>query len=75
MKKVRAFLARAYASARAVWKKEPARVTSTVVAIAIFAAAKGGVVIPQATLVEAVAGILPIIFGGEIIRSKVTPTQ
>jgi len=58
-----------------LWAKEPTRITSAIVAVVLFVAAKVGVVIPEADILEALGLILPVLFGGEVVRRKVTPTR
>ena len=56
-----------------IWKKEPVRVVTVAVGAVVFVCAKCGVILPQADVVEGLALLVPILTGGEIARSKVTP--
>lgn len=58
---------------RALWATEPARVITVLVAVVVFVAAKAGVVINEQDVGEALAIVLPVLLGGEAIRSKVSP--
>lgn len=58
---------------RALWATEPTRVTTLLVAIVVFAAAKLGLVIDTQNVGEALALLLPILLGGELVRAQVTP--
>lgn len=58
---------------KALWTTEPARVTTVLVAVVIFAAARLGLVVDEQNVGEALALLLPIVLGGEIVRQKVTP--
>lgn len=54
---------------------EPARVISLAAAVVVFVAAKFGIAVPEQSALTALGLILPILFGGEAIRRKVTPTR
>jgi hypothetical protein len=58
---------------KALWTTEPARVTTILVAVIIFVAAKLGLIVDEQNVGEALALLLPILLGGEIVRAKVTP--
>lgn len=60
-------------SAKAVYKREPARVLSVITAVVVFVCAKTGVVVPAQSIGDALAFALPILLGGEAIRSQVSP--
>ncbi len=60
---------------RALWATNPVRVTAILTSIIVFAAAKTGILIDQADVLEALTLALPILLGGEIARAKVTPYQ
>lgn len=70
MKKI---VAQALGLVKKLWAKEPARVVSVTVAALVFVAAKLGVVVPQESIATAVAFALPLLLGGELIRSQVSP--
>ena len=59
--------------AAALWRNEPALVITSLAAAVVFLAAKAGVIIDQQTLVDSLGIVLPILFGGAVIRRKVTP--
>lgn len=65
----------AVAFLRGLWAKQPVRVTAVVVAVVTFVALKFGIVVPQADLLEAIGFTLPVLLGGEVARSQVTPTR
>lgn len=67
-------IARALAAAKAAWKKEPARIVSGLAAVVVFAAAKFSIVVPEAGIAQALGLVVPILLGGQLVRSKVTPT-
>lgn len=69
------YASRALALVRRLWAKEPARVVSGVAAVAVFVCAKIGVVVPAESITSAVAFALPLLLGGELIRSQVTPVS
>lgn len=60
---------------RAAWANNPVRLTAITASIVVFAAAKLGVVIDQADVLEALGLALPVLLGGELARSQVTPYQ
>jgi hypothetical protein len=57
----------------ALWIAEPVRVQATVVAVVLFVAAKAGVFVDPQSLGVAVALILPVVLGGEVVRQQVSP--
>jgi hypothetical protein len=59
--------------ARYLYKRYPARVTSSAVAALIFVCAKTGIVVDKQTLGAAAAYALPILLGGQAIHAKVEP--
>ncbi len=63
----------ALALVKKLWAKEPARVVSVVAAAVVFIAASLGVVLPHESVLSAVGFVLPILLGGEVIRSQVSP--
>lgn len=58
-----------------LWTREPARVIAVLVAVVVFALAKAGVVVDEQNVGEALALILPVLLGGEAIRSQVAPAE
>lgn len=58
---------------RALWANNPVRVTAILASIVVFVAAKLGVVVDEQNVGEALAIALPIVLGGEVARSQVTP--
>lgn len=60
---------------RALWANNPVRVITILASIVVFAAAKLGVVVDEQNVGEALALVLPILLGGEVARSQVTPYQ
>lgn len=56
-----------------IYQQYPARVTSIIVAVIIFLAAKLGIVVDQQTLGASLAYVLPILLGGQIIHTQVSP--
>lgn len=57
------------------WATEPTRVISLLASLIVFVFAKAGLVVNQATLLEALAFIVPLLVGGELTRSQVRPKQ
>ena len=60
---------------RALWRTEPTRVVSLLVAAIVFAAAKAGVAVDEQAIGEALLLSLPILLGGEVVRSQVSPAE
>jgi hypothetical protein len=58
---------------KGLWKKEPARVAAVVAGGITALASVFGVVVPETTVLEALAYVLPFLLGGEVVRAKVTP--
>lgn len=58
---------------RAVWETNPVRVTAIIASIVVFAATQLHVVLGEASVVESLGLVLPILLGGEAARSKVSP--
>lgn len=58
-----------------LWRKEPARVVSATAAVAVFFAAKFGVVLSAQDILPAITTALPVLLGGEVIRANVTPVS
>lgn len=58
---------------RALWTTEPTRVIALAVAVIVFVAAKLGLVVDEQNVGEALALVLPVLLGGELTRSKVSP--
>ncbi len=58
---------------RVLWATEPVRVQAGVVAFVLFLAAKAGVFVDPQSLGVAVALILPVVLGGEVVRQQVSP--
>lgn len=75
MSKIKQLLTAAKAALLKVWAKEPARVVSVVAAVVVFAAAKAGVVISPQAIIPAIGLAIPFLFGGELIRSQVSPAK
>ena len=65
----------ALAFAQSLWNKEPARIVSVTVAVLVFLCAKLGIVVPTQSIASAVAFALPLLLGGELIRTQVTPSS
>ncbi len=60
---------------RAIWRNNPARVSSVLAAAIIAIAAKFNVILDQADATDIVAIVGLILGGGQVIRSQVTPWQ
>lgn len=60
---------------RAAWANNPVRVTAITASVVVFGLAKAGIVIDEQNVGEALAIVLPILLGGELARSQVTPYQ
>ena len=60
---------------RWAWRWYPARCIALVTSVAVFVAAKAGVVVPEQSIVHAVAYVLPILLGGEATHRRVTPVR
>lgn len=58
---------------KALWVTEPARLIAALAALAVFVAAKAGVVVSEQDVGAALLIILPILLGGEAARTKVSP--
>jgi hypothetical protein len=58
---------------RALWKGNPVRVASIAASGVVFAAAKAGVVLDEASVGEALLTVVPILLGGEVARAQVSP--
>lgn len=58
---------------KSLYTQEPAVVISAAAAAIVFVAANFGIVVDQTSVLSALAYVLPILFGGVIIRSKVSP--
>jgi hypothetical protein len=58
---------------RALWATNPVRVTSVLTALVVFAAAKAGLVLDEQNVGESLIAVVPILLGGEVARSKVSP--
>lgn len=58
---------------RAFWAINPVRVTALGVALVVAVAARAGVVLPAAGVEEILALVVPILIGGEVARSQVSP--
>lgn len=63
----------ALSTLRNAWDHEPAHVVSVGVSIIVFVCAKVGIIVPQQSVGAALALILPVLLGGALIRSQVTP--
>lgn len=70
MKKI---VSQALGLAQKLWTKEPARVVSVTAAGVVFVCAKLGIIVPVESVATAVAFALPLLLGGELIRSQVSP--
>lgn len=73
MTKIKELLGRALASLKETWLMEPTRVLWFAASAIVFAAAKFGIVVNRASLLEALAFIVPLIVGGVVNRSQVVP--
>lgn len=71
--RIKALGSKALSLVRKVWTKEPARVVSIAAAAVVFVAAKLGIAVPTQTVADALAYAIPILLGGELIRSQVSP--
>jgi len=70
------YLSAALTAARNLWHREPVRVTGSVASALLVVAAHFGLVLPKATVIEAVSVILPIVLGaGEVARARVKPAK
>jgi hypothetical protein len=58
---------------RAVWATNPVRVTAAAVYVVTLAAARVGLNLDTDDIAVAAAVLLPILLGGEVARTKVTP--
>lgn len=58
---------------RALLVTEPARVIALLTAVIVFASAKFGLMIDAQSVRESLLLILPVLMGGEVIRSQVSP--
>lgn len=56
-----------------LWAKEPTLILSALTAAVVFVCAKVGVVVPEQTVAESLAYIVPILLAGVGVRSVVTP--
>ena len=74
MNKLKELAGRVVARIKALWAQEPARVVSWTVVAVLFVASQFHAVLDPATVTQYVAIILPILFGTEVVRAKVTPT-
>jgi hypothetical protein len=71
--RLKQLLLRAELYARGLWQREPVAIVTTTASVVVFLCAKFGVVVPQADVVQALAAVLPILFGGAVARQNVTP--
>lgn len=60
---------------RSAWANNPVRITAIAASVVVFALAKAGIVIDEQNVGEALTIALPILLGGEVARSQVTPYQ
>ena len=60
---------------KALWHTEPTRVITLLTALVVFAAAKFGVLVDDHDVATALALVVPVVLGGETIRSQVSPAQ
>jgi hypothetical protein len=67
------YLTQALALVKSLWAKEPTRVVSVVAAAVVFVAAKVGVIVPVESVANAIAFAVPLLIGGELIRTQVSP--
>lgn len=58
---------------RRYYERNPARTLSLLAAVVVFVAAKAGLVLPEATVAQALSAVLPIIVGGQLIHDRVSP--
>lgn len=58
-----------------LWAREPARITSFLAAAIVFVCAKAGILVDAQSVGSAIAIVVPILLGGEHIRSKVVPVH
>jgi hypothetical protein len=56
-------------------KREPVRASTWAAAAVTFVLLKLGIVVPEASVLNAVEVVLPLIFAGEVGRGKVTPVK
>jgi hypothetical protein len=56
-----------------LYKTEPVVVLAAVASAVVFVAANFGVVVDQTSLLSALEYIVPILLGGAVARSKVSP--
>jgi hypothetical protein len=67
------FLTRVLTALRRVWDREPARVITLLTAAVVFVCADLGIVVSAQSVGASLAYALPILLGGEVVRSQVTP--
>lgn len=60
---------------KALWATEPVAVTTALVAVVVFVAAKLGLVVDEQNVGEALALVLPVLLGGAAARQKVSPAS
>ena len=51
----------------------PARTISAVASAVVFVAASQGIVVDESSVLEALAVVLPILLGGNVIHNRVSP--
>lgn len=58
-----------------LYKTEPVVVFSAVAAAVVFVAANFGIVVDETSVLSALEYVVPILLGGAVARSKVTPVK
>jgi hypothetical protein len=58
---------------KTLWAKEPTVILWVLTGIIVFVAAKFGIVVDKASLVEALAYLVPFVIGAVVNRSQVAP--
>ena len=72
---VRGLINKAIEALKGVWQREPVRVVAVIVSAVITAAGAFGFIVPAQTVETIVAAVLSVLLGGEVSRSRVTPTK
>jgi hypothetical protein len=60
---------------RAIWTTNPVRCASVLAAAVVSLAAAFDVVLDEASVLELVALVVPLLLGGEVVRSQVSPAH
>jgi len=58
---------------KALWVTEPVALTTALVAVVVFVAAKLGILVDEQNVGEALGLVLPILLGGAAARTQVSP--